>query len=83
METRTITEEFLIRMDNEMRYHGRLYQKEGEPFQSEALTTAAGSSFPAVDLWHGLWYRMYSKQSWLVATTCCSLCKSLISSIGL
>ena len=58
METRTITEEFLIRMDNEMRYHGRLYQKEGEPFQSEALTTAAGSSFPAVDLWHGLWYPM-------------------------
>lgn len=42
METRTITEEFLIRMDNEMRYHGRLYQKEGEPFQSKALTTAAG-----------------------------------------
>lgn len=57
METRTITEEFINRMDNEMRYHGSLYQKEGEPFQAEALVTAAGTSFPAVDLWHGLWYQ--------------------------
>ena len=57
METTTITEEFISRMDDELRYNSNLYQKDGEPFGSQALSSMAGGSFPAVDLWHGLWYQ--------------------------
>ena len=57
METTTITEEFISRMDDELRYNSSLYQKDGEPFGSQALSSMAGGSFPAVDLWHGLWYQ--------------------------
>ena len=57
METTTITEEFISRMDDELRYNSNLYQKDGEPFGSQVLSSMAGGSFPAVDLWHGLWYQ--------------------------
>lgn len=57
METKTITEEFMRRMDAELKYNSKLYQKEGEPFGAQALSSMAGCSYPAVDLWHGLWYQ--------------------------
>lgn len=45
------------RMDNEMRYHSKLYEKGSEPFDAQELSSMAARSFPAVDLWHGLWYQ--------------------------
>ena len=57
MERKTITEEFIYRMDNELKFHTNLYKKEGEPFGSQELSSMAGGSLPAVDLWHGLWYQ--------------------------
>ena len=57
METKTITEEFVRRCDDEMRYHSSLYQKDGDPFAAQTLSSMAGCAFPAVDLWHGLWYQ--------------------------
>ena len=57
METKTITEEFVRRCDDEMRYHSSLYVKNGEPFGAQALATMAGCAYPAVDLWHGMWYQ--------------------------
>ncbi len=57
MEIKTITEEFMRRMDNEMRYHSKLYEKGSEPFDAQELSSMAARSFPAVDLWHGLWYQ--------------------------
>ena len=55
MEIKTISEEFIRRMDDELKYHSKLYQKEAEPFGSQELSSMAGGSLPAVDLWHGLW----------------------------
>ena len=57
MEIKTITEEFMRRMDNEMRYHSKLYEKGSEPFDAQELSSMAARSLPAVDLWHGLWYQ--------------------------
>ena len=57
MEIKTITEEFIRRMDAELKYHSQVYKKEGEPFGSQALSSMAGGSFPPVDLWHSLWYQ--------------------------
>ncbi len=57
METTTITEEFISRIDDEMRYNASRYNKEGEPFCSQQLSTIAACSFPPVDLWHGLWHQ--------------------------
>ena len=57
MEIKTISEEFIRRMDDELKYHSKLYQKEAEPFGSQELSSMAGGSLPAVDLWHGLWYQ--------------------------
>ena len=57
MQTTTITEEFMRRTDNELRYNSKLYQKNGEPFGAQLLSSMAGGSFPAVDFWHGLWYQ--------------------------
>ena len=45
------------RMDNEMRYHSKLYEKGSEPFDAQELSSMAARSLPAVDLWHGLWYQ--------------------------
>lgn len=57
MEIKTITEEFMRRMDDELRYHSKLYEKGSEPFDAQALSSMATRSFPAVNLWHGLWYQ--------------------------
>ena len=57
METTTITEEFISRMDDELKYNSKVYRKDGEPFGAQALSSMAGGSFPSVDLWHGLWYQ--------------------------
>ena len=57
MEIKTITEEYIRRADAELKFNSKLYKKEGEPFCSQALSSMAGCSLPAVDLWHGLWYQ--------------------------
>ena len=57
MEIKTITEEFIRRMDDELRYHSKLHEKTGEPFGAQALSTISACSLPPVDLWHGLWYQ--------------------------
>ena len=57
MEPTTITEEFIHRMDKELKYHADIYQKQGEPFGAQELSTMAASSLPSVDLWNGLWYQ--------------------------
>ena len=57
MEIKTISEEFIRRMDAELKYNSKSYHKVGEPFSSQELSTMAVGSLPPVDLWHGLWYQ--------------------------
>ena len=57
MEIKTITEEFIKRIEAQLKYHGKLFEKQGEPFDAQALSTMIGSALPAVNLWHGLWYQ--------------------------